>query len=124
MKGKTVRYTRSGKFNHNDLTVQFGGELSKPHNIFSATAIKVPKYTYHVKERESLGNGWYGSTETNTYTEDNLYVIIKDGVCIGQMRPYSEDSSGYGKSTLEYCNEHSCAFLKTFGIEYKCIYED
>lgn len=110
------RIVKQGLFDWQTMTVKFGGALSKPHNIFTATAIKIPDYKYKVKERESLGNGWYGSMEINEYEETNLYVIIKDGVCIGQMRPYHQEGI---KSSLELCNEQAIKYLKNNNITYK-----
>ncbi len=108
---------KQGLFNHETLTVIFGGIHSKPHNIFECKAIKVPKYKYKLKERESLGNGWYGQMETNEYEEDNLYIIIKDNICIGQMNPYTQ-IHGNIKSTLYPCNQQSLELCKSLNIEY------
>lgn len=110
------RFVKQGLFDWATMTVKFGGELSKPHNIFTAIAIKIPDYKYKVKERESLGNGWYGSPEINEYEEKNLYVIIRDGICIGQMRPYTQTGI---KSSLEPCNEQAIKYLENNNIQYK-----
>lgn len=84
---------KSGKFNLETLTVEFGGPLSKPHNIFTAKAIKIPKYSYTKRQRESLGNGWYGSGyDTITYVVDNEYAIFRDNVFIGTMRQSDRNS--------------------------------
>lgn len=85
-----VKYksTKSGLFNHETLTVSFGGPLSKPHNVFTANAIKCPDYSYFVNERECLGGGWYGGMGRVEKEEKNEYLIHRDGVFIGMMYPY------------------------------------
>ena len=86
---KKVKFRKAGYFDHESLTVKFGGPLSKPDNIFVAKAIKVPKYSLTSYERECLGNGWYGSNKEKVVREyDNTYLIYKDGQLIGYMRPY------------------------------------
>lgn len=114
--GKPALPSRLTLENHRDLlTVNFGGPMSKDKNIFTAKAIKVPDYKYTIRERESLGNGWYGQGfEERTVTEDNLYVIIKDGECIGQMNPYDYRSNI--KSELRPCNEQALKFIQSLGI--------
>lgn len=114
---KAQRIVRVGMFNHDELTVSFGGEFSKPHNIFTAKAIKVPDYKYTVRERESLGGGWYGGMEVNEYTDDNLYVVIREGICIGQMHPYAKGHNI--KSQLVECGEEALKFLRKNNIDYK-----
>lgn len=84
---------KHGKFNLETLTVQFGGPLSKPHNIFTAKAIKVPKYSYTKSTRECLGGGWYGSgRDITNHIVDNEYAIFKDDVFIGTMRNSERES--------------------------------
>lgn len=83
---------KAGYFKHDTLTVEFGGELSKPHNRFTAKAIKVPDYKYTVREREDAGGGWYGAMEENEYTETNEYIIVRDGVFMGVMHPERDGS--------------------------------
>lgn len=84
------RITKCGLFDWETLTVKFGGELSKPENIFTAQAIKVPTYTYERLEREDAGGGWYGAKQKVTVTVDRLFIIVKDGKCIGYMNsPYT-----------------------------------
>lgn len=83
---KKIDKPKYGYFNKDTMTVQFGGERSKPENRFMATAIKVPVFKYTVQERESLGNGWYGGMETVEYTEDTAHIIFKDGALIGWMK--------------------------------------
>lgn len=78
-----------GLFDEGTMTVQFGGEHSKPEKIFTARAIKIPDFEYRVYEREDAGNGWYGSKQWNTYIEKFAYLILRDGQPIGFMRqPY------------------------------------
>lgn len=82
---------KKGSFNHSDLTVKFGGEFSKPENIFTANAIKVPKYTIVSTERESLGNGWYGGRVKVEREYDRSYIIVHENTIIGWMIPYPQD---------------------------------
>lgn len=78
-----------GYFNKQLLTVRFGGPLSKPENRFDCTAVKAPSYKYKVRERADAGGGcYYSYFEVNEYTEDNAYLIFRDGVLIGYMTPY------------------------------------
>lgn len=52
-----------GYFNWDDFTIKIGN-VNKGYTIFKC--LKVPNYTIIYKERESLGNGWYGSSEEIT----------------------------------------------------------
>lgn len=89
MKGNSKVWSkRQGLFDHETLKVEFGHTLSKPENRFFAEAIKVPDYNYTVRERSDEGGGCYGSMELNEYTEKNEYMIVRDGVLIGLMKPY------------------------------------
>jgi len=111
---------RSARFNHEDLTVCFGGELSKPQSIFKATALKIPTYSYTKREKEALKGGWYSDTKViNTYTESNHYIIIKDGECIGQMKPYSQKNI---KSDLNPCNKYAREFVESKGLNINTQY--
>lgn len=79
-----------GFIDFNTMRVKFGGELSKPHNNLTAEAIKIPPFEYQVTERADAGGGcYYNYSETVTRTEDNMYAIVKDGLCIGVMVAYS-----------------------------------
>lgn len=78
-----------GYFNHDDLTVSFGHEKSKPGNRFIAQAVKVPTFTHTYKEREDAGGGcYYNSYVTVTEEVDNAYIILREGAVIGWMIPY------------------------------------
>lgn len=85
-----LKHLKKGVFDYETLTVKFGGESSKPEFRFIASSIRVPTYTYHTREREDAGGGWYGSKcETVERKADHVYLIIKDGICIGVMyHPY------------------------------------
>lgn len=113
---------RQGLFDHDTLTVKFGGPKTPEDKKFVATAIKVPPYTYSYKERESLGGGWYGATQTVTDIEDNEYIIIKDGFCIGTMNPYSKAHKDI-KSVLMPISKRThnkvMEFIKSQNIEVK-----
>lgn len=89
MKGKQLVF-KKGLFDHETLTVKFGGEHSKPENIFTATAIKVPDFKYKRYETADAGGGWsYCYKEWNEYTQTNAYLILKEGEVIGWMNPYA-----------------------------------
>lgn len=93
---------KQGLFNHDDLTVKFGGALSKPENIFVAKAVKVPDYTITVREQESEPGGWYikGSYITRTVVKDRIYLIFRDNKCIGYMQAYHKGVCNNCKSDL------------------------
>ncbi len=93
---------KSGLFNHDTLTVNFGGPLSVEKNKFTASAIKVADYKYKRRERESLGNGWYGGTEVNEYEQTNEYLIHRDGKVLGIMNPYAKEHTGCKSSLQEF----------------------
>jgi hypothetical protein len=87
---KTKRIVKVGKFDYDTLTVKFGGELSKPENIFTAQAIKVPIFKYSYREREDAGGGaYYNNWVTITKEVDNAYIILRDNNIIGWMIPYA-----------------------------------
>lgn len=80
---------KKGLFNPETLTVKFGGPLSKPESVFEAKAVKVPDYKILVRERESLGGGWYGAMETIEKIVTDSYLILREGKIIGCMiSPY------------------------------------
>lgn len=81
---------KKGWFDHNTLTVKFGGENSTPENIFTAQAVKVPEFKYTYREREDAGGGaYYNNWVTITETVSNAYIILREGKVIGWMMPYS-----------------------------------
>ena len=56
------------------------------------SCIQIPPFTKQELERESLGNGWYGSKVLITKVYDRYYVIIKDTKIYGiLMYPYHQD---------------------------------
>jgi hypothetical protein len=116
------RQNKTGFFDYDSMTVKFGGKNSKPENIFDCTAIKVPDYTYTVMEQEDAGGGCYYQTKVPVeYKETNTYVIIKGGVCIGQMFPYAKEHN-LQKTTLVKCNSHALKLLKDKNIRYEPDY--
>lgn len=79
---------KKGLFDHDTLTVKFGGEHSKPENMFIATAVKVPDFKYKRYERADAGGGcYYDYKEWNEYEQNNAYVILRDNEVIGWMQP-------------------------------------
>jgi hypothetical protein len=85
----TKVYFRKGAFDFDALIVKFGGDKSKPENIFTATAIKVPDFTYTVMEKEDAGGGWYYENKVAVeYRVNNAYIIMRNNEIIGWMRPY------------------------------------
>ena len=104
---------KQGYFNHETLEVSFGGELSKPHNIFTAKAIKIPSFSFINKHKECLGNGWYSTkTITETIIVNNLYLIIKENKVIGTMSPYHQVNKV--KSYLNPINENTNKYVLDF----------
>lgn len=83
---------KQGVFDKQNMLIHIGGVLSKPENIYDLQVVKMPDFTISYKERESLGNGWYGSTmETITKTIDNCYIVIKDNKPFGYFIYYPSD---------------------------------
>ncbi len=105
---------KRGYFDYDTLTIAFGGELSKPHNKFTAQAIKVPAFKYTYREREDAGGGcYYNNWETVTKIMDNVYIILRDGVVIGWMMP--EHPRHNIKSELRSLDEkHTFKAVKAF----------
>lgn len=81
---------KRGLFNYDTLEVQFGGPMTNPAFVFTATAIKVPTWDYHTWEREDAGGGWYGSgRERVDRKADRVFIIVRGNVVIGVMySPY------------------------------------
>jgi hypothetical protein len=108
-----------GLFNHETLTVQFGGKHSKPENIFTATAIKIPDYKYKLYERAGAGGGcYYDYKEWNEYEETNAYLIFRDGVLIGWMKPH-HDSHGIKSMLFPMEEKKTHIQIKQFAEKYK-----
>lgn len=118
---KNNKPLKKGWFNIEEMTVQFGGAMSKPEFIFTAKAIKCPTYKRMVKERESLGGGWYGSMEVVEKIYDKYYLVIKDGVCIGVM--YSPYVISGIKSDLHPINEKTPNEIMIFFNSLKIPYQ-
>lgn len=115
---KRLSTNKQGKFHFDTLIVEFGGAMSKPENIFTALAIKVPPYSVTYYERESLGNGWYlSSKEKVTKVIDGEYLIIKDTKCIGYMYPSIHDHKST-LLTLDYARPEVIKFLGTLNIPF------
>lgn len=82
------RIVKEGWFDHDTLTVRFGGDLSKPHNKFTAQAVKVPTFKWVYKEREDAGGGaYYNNWVTVEKVADSVYIILKEDEPIGWMIP-------------------------------------
>ena len=77
-------------FNLTDLTVKVGNKI-KGYEILPV--LKVPTFKRIVLERESLGNGWYGSKEKVEKIYDRYYIIMKEGNPYGILsEPYIHDN--------------------------------
>lgn len=109
------KYRKMGMFDYDTLTVKFGGELSKPENIFTATAIKVPSYTIVSYEREDAGNGWYGRNKERVERNyNNTYLIFKESECIGWMIGYDKCQNIKSElHPLEIAHEQVLKYLKS-----------
>lgn len=71
----------AGMVNLQDLTIKIQFHI----NDF-CKLVKLPTYTYSYKERECLGNGWYGaSCETITKQQENAYLVIHNDKAIGYI---------------------------------------
>lgn len=87
---KSKQYPR-GLFIWETLTVQFGGDLSKPENKFTAKAVKVPDFKHTVMERADAGGGsYYSYKEPVEYRIDNAFIILKGSEILGWMRVYKD----------------------------------
>lgn len=80
-----------GYFDWDTLTVHFGGQQSKPENIYTANAIKVPDFKHTIMEKADAGGGaYYSYKEPVEYEVNNAFIILRDGVIIGWMRAYKD----------------------------------
>ncbi len=78
---------KQGTVDLNSLTMRFGGALSKPHNIFTATLHKAPTYELVTHEYECYGGGWRSQSKFPVKTIiDNKYFVFKDSECIGVVK--------------------------------------
>lgn len=124
MKREFISHYRTGTVNIETMTMDFGGVLSKPHNIFTASLIKIPPYEVTTLENESLGGGWYDCKPVAvTRVKDASFLVIRDGVCIGMVILFSLLSTKPTHREYLYpCNEEALKQLKILNIEYKCLY--
>jgi hypothetical protein len=75
-------------FNYSTLIAKVGNSYKGYEEL---KCVQVTPFTKQVKERESLGEGWYGSIETVTKTFDSYFVILKDDKPFGVLLdPYHE----------------------------------
>lgn len=115
------RPLKQGSFNYDKLEVKFGGPMSNPEFVFTATAIKVPTWEYYTWEREDAGGGWYGAgREKVNHKADKVFIIVRDGVVIGVMyHPYTQEI----RSPLHPIDEKSPKqvrdFFATLNLPYK-----
>ena len=78
-------------FNYSTLIAKVGNSYKGYEEL---KCVQVPAFTKQVKERESLGGGWYGSMETVTKTFDRYFIILKDDKPYGVLiEPYHEVTS-------------------------------
>lgn len=79
---------KKGLVNLEELTISFGGTLSKPENTFVAKLHKVPDYEILFKEKYGSGNWTEGTRETKE-TVSNTFLVLREGICIGVIfSPY------------------------------------
>jgi len=79
-----------GYFNWSDFTVKIGN-IHKGYTI--CKCLKVPDYTITYRERESLGNGWYGASEEVTEVMKHSFIVFKDDEIIGYIiKPYAQEN--------------------------------
>lgn len=75
-------------FNYSTLIAKVGNSRKGYHEL---RCIQVPPFTKQVKERESLGGGWYGSIGTVTRKFDRYFIVMKDNKPYGVLlEPYHE----------------------------------
>lgn len=75
-------------FNYDTLEAKVGNVV-KGYEILNC--LKVPTFKRNKKERESLGNGWYGEKITVEVIYDKCFIIIKDNKPFGLLiDPYYE----------------------------------
>lgn len=117
MSDKRQVQRKRGVFDFDTLTVKFGGELSKPENVFTAQAVKVPKFKYTTMEQADAGGGcYYGYKEEVEHTEDNAYIIIRDGSVIGWMIPYHW---GIKSELFSLDEKHTRSQIRKFAKQYQ-----
>lgn len=65
-----MQLQKSGYFNPDSLTMDFGGSLSLPHNMFTAKALKLP--VFESKHKDGDGDIFYS-------VEEHWYAIYREG---------------------------------------------
>jgi len=115
--GKSYKIFRKGALNAETLTVQFGGEHSKPENIFTAKAVKVPDFKYTVMEQEDAGGGcYYNGKIPVEYTEKNAYLVVRGNEIIGWMR---QDMTDFKKDLYPLDWKHTWQAVRDFAEKLK-----
>jgi hypothetical protein len=78
-------------FNYSTLTAKVGNIYKGYEEL---PCIQIPTFKRKVKERESLGNGWYGGMEIVEKVYDKCFIIIKDNKPFGVLQhPYHESNN-------------------------------
>jgi hypothetical protein len=113
---KNPEIKRFGLFDFDTLTVRFGGTHSKPENVFTAQAIKVPDFKYITMEQADAGGGcYYSYKEPVEHTQRNAYIIIKDNEVIGWMDPYK----GMKSELLAITGHARMLAIKNFALKWE-----
>lgn len=111
---------KKGYFDYDTLTVKFGTDYDKPEFKFTAQAIHVPPYKYQVYEREDAGGGWYGAKTWVEYEAKYVYIIVKDGLCIGFMsHPYHDGIKSELLPINDKTDKQIVTFFKSLNLPYK-----
>ncbi len=76
-------------FDYNTLIAKVGNSYKGYKEL---QCIQVTPFTKQNKEKESLGNGWYGGLILVTKTYDKYFAIIENGKIIGILNhPYYQN---------------------------------
>lgn len=77
-------------FNYNTLEAKVGNKIKGYETL---NCLPVPIFKRIIKERESLGNGWYGSNKVDVEYEYKCFIIMKNNKPFGILiNPYHEES--------------------------------
>jgi len=75
-------------FNYSTLKAKVGNSIKGYEEL---DCVQVPTFKRVILEKESLGNGWYGSKQKVEKTYNNYFIILKNNKPFGVLyEPYSE----------------------------------
>ena len=100
-------------FNYDTLVAKVGNKYKGYKEL---QCIKIPTFTKQFRERQSLGNGWYGDIIIVDKIFDKYFIILENNIPIGVLNhPYYQDiKSDILPINYKYHPKEVITFIKNY----------